>query len=508
MVLRFVALVLALFLAACGGGGGGSSNTPPPPPVLTAYSDPTVYSSAATASLATPSEFIALSQHRLTIGAAALDYTAAAGHLTARRLGMGAPQASFFFVAYTLNGAAPATRPVTFFYNGGPGSATVWLHIGSFGPKRLVTGMPATDAPTPYALVDNTESLLDVSDLVFVNAIGSGYSQAIAPSNNRSFWGVDVDAEVFRDFVMTWLAANNRASSPKFLFGESYGGPRAALMADLLESAGTGLEGVVLQSPAMNYNSNCAIFIPPRTGCGTHLPSYGAAGAFFNLSTPSPPQSQLEPFMAQLRAFARDRYSPALLAGGPPDPALLADLSLASGMPASRWQQRFNMDPTFYRVNLIPGTLLGGYDARVTQPNNSINGEQDPSSTLITTSFGYRVVEYLANLGYTTPSNYTLLSNAIQVWNFSHDGNEVPDTIPDLASALAQNPRLKVLAVNGYHDLVTPFHRTELDLARLGTNPNISVKNYPGGHMTYLDDTSRALMKVDLAEFYRSALAN
>jgi carboxypeptidase C (cathepsin A) len=156
----------------------------------------------------------------------------------------------------------------------------------------------------------------------------------------------------------------------------------------------------------------------------------------------------------------------------------------------------------------MPGTILGRYDARVTAPNNSIGGEQDPSSDMITTSFVYRIREYLTALGYTTPSTYVTLGNAIQVWNFSHDGNPFPDTIPDLASALAQNPAMKVLAVNGYHDLATPFYTTERDLARLGANPDVQVLNYAGGHMTYLDDAARAQMKADLVRFYGSALGN
>jgi carboxypeptidase C (cathepsin A) len=162
--------------------------------------------------------------------------------------------------------------------------------------------------------------------------------------------------------------------------------------------------------------------------------------------------------------------------------------------------------PSYYRTNLIPGTLLGRYDTRITQAGN--NPSNDPSSTLISSSFAIRIAEQLAALGYTNPSTYTLLSNAIQTWRFAHDGNALPDTIPDLAAAIAQNPGLRILAVNGYHDVATPFYTTELDLARLGPNPNVAVRNYMGGHMTYLDDASRVRMKADLAAWYRSALGN
>ena len=207
-----------------------------------------------------------------------------------------------------------------------------------------------------------------------------------------------------------------------------------------------------------------------------------------------------------------NRYDPAartfLSTGALPDAGLLTDLVNATGIGETHWRTRFNMGPSYYRVNLVPGTLLGRYDTRITLPSLNAGAETDPSSVLIGNSFGFRITEYLTQLGYTSPSSYTLLSNAIQSWRWEHEGNALPDTIPDLAAALAQNPRLKILAVNGYHDVATPFYTTELDLARLGNNPNVAVRNYMGGHMTYLDDTSRVRMKADLAEWYRSALAN
>ena len=510
---RRFAVLATLVLAGCGGGGGGSdAPAPPPPPSQPTFTDSTVYSSAAAASLAAPNEITSVTRHQVSVSGQNLDYTATVGHMTALALGDGAPRASFFYVAYTLDGAAPATRPVTFFYNGGPGSASVWLHIGSFGPRRLATGVPGSGAAQPFPMVANAETLLDVTDLVFVDAVGSGYSQAVAPNANRDFWGVDDDAAVFRDFVMRYAIATNRGSSPKFLFGESYGGPRAAVMADLLEAAGVRLHGVVLQSPAMNYNSNCGISSPPTLTCAGYVPSYGASGAWFNLSTPSPPAAQIAPFLADVRALAANRYEPAarsvLMTGALPDAVLVTDLTRATGIAESHWQARFNMGPSYYRVNLVPDTLLGRYDTRITLPLAGRTADTDPSSVLIGSSFSIRIVEYLGSLGYTTPSSYTLLSSAIQTWRWAHEGNTLPDTIPDLASAMAQNPRLKVLAVNGYHDVATPFFTTERDLARLGTNPNVQVRNYMGGHMTYLDDASRVQMKADLADWYRSALAN
>jgi len=305
-----------------------------------------------------------------------------------------------FYIAYTLDGASAATRPVTFFYNGGPGSSTVWLHLGSYGPKRLVTGDPATTAPTPFPLVDNAESLIDVSDLVFVDAVGTGLSEAIAPNVNQTFWSVDADAAVFRDFVMRYLAANNRASSPKFLFGESYGTTRSAVLANMLESAGIGLAGVILQSSVLNYNVACGVILPLIASCAGDLPSYGAIGAWFNLDNPNPAPSALPAFIAQMRTLTTDQYDPAVTAflaiGTPPPAGLLPQLVSTTGMSLAGWQTHFNMDPDFYQANLIPGTLIGRYDARVSTPIGSpLASEGDPSSTFINASFASAITPYL-----------------------------------------------------------------------------------------------------------------
>lgn len=503
----------ALVLAGCGGGGGGSGAPVPPAPPPPTYTDPTLYSSAGGASLAGATELSAVTHHQLTIAGAALNYTATAGHLTAADLVSGTPEASFFYVAYTLDNRDPATRPVTFFYNGGPGSATVWLHLGSFGPKRLVTGDPATTAPTPFPLVDNADSLLDVSDLVFVDAVGSGLSEAIAPNRNQTFWGVDADAAVFRDFVLRYVAANNRAASPKFLFGESYGTTRSAVLAFLLESAGTHVDGVVLQSSILNYNTNCSVVAPAVIiSCGGYLPTYGATGAWYNLDNPSPSLAELPVFVAQMRTLTTDQYDPAvasyLTMAAAPDFALLMQLANTTGIPLNKWQLNFNLGPNYFQTNLLPGTLIGRYDTRVSAPfGSALASEGDPSSTFITLSFISAISTYLSSdLQYTNPSVYVALGNAIQLWNFAHDKLALPDAIPDLAAAMAQNPRLKVLSLNGYHDLATPFFETERDLARLGPNPNVQTRFYAGGHMTYLDDASRALEKADLVRFYQGGL--
>ncbi len=500
-------------LAGCGGGGAPAGAPPAPVPVLgageVARDDPTVYSSAPSAALSGAEEAAAITKHQLSLAGRSLDYTATAGHLIARAPGTLAAQASVFYVAYTLDGADPATRPVTFFYNGGPGSASVWLHLGSFGPKRLVTGVPATTAARPFPLVDNPDSLLGVSDLVFVNAVGSGRSQAIAPFVNQSFWGVDADAALFRDFITRYLQFYARTASPKFLYGESYGGPRSAVLARLLQDAGVMLDGVVLQSPALDYNNNCGVSAGAAVSCAGYLPSYAAVGAWHALSNPVP--TDLDAWLDAARDMATTRYGPAVelwRSSGTTAPQLWQALADLTGLGVSQWSSRFDMDSTTYRSRLLPGRLIGRYDGRMQAANGSaLAAEGDPSSTWLTSSFVSAIDSYLRDtLYYRNGSTYVLFSNAIEHWDFSHAGRALPDTVPDLQAALAQNPALRVLSVSGVHDLATPFHVTEQDLTRLNS-PRVLVRNYPGGHMSFLDDSTRPHQRADLEAFFAATPA-
>lgn len=510
--LRGGMLTLLFGLSACGGGssGSGSASTVDPVAELPGTLVDTVsYSSTANASLSSALEATANTTHSITLNGASIPYTAKAGHLTAKTIATGQDQASFFYVAYTADNQSAAARPITFFYNGGPGSASVWLHLGSYGPKRLATGMPSTSLPRPFALVDNTESLLDTSDLVFVDAVGTGLSQAIAPFSNRSFWGVDADAALFRDFVQRYITLNARQASPKYLFGESYGGPRTAVLAALLESAGVKLTGVVLQSPAMDYNSNCGVVGQATITCGGYLPSYAATGQYYRLTRPV--VDDLNFYMTQMRDFSARRYTPAvnaLLAGGTVSAELPPLLSDYTGLALTHWQNSFNMQAGLFRNQLIPNSLLGRYDARVSAPvGSALASEGDPSSTLISASFSSAITSYLRDtLRYRNASTYVLSGSAIENWDFRHAGKNLPDTIPDLGAALQLNPQLRVLTLNGYHDLATPFYQTEQDLARLNLPSRLFVRNYAGGHMTYLDDAARVASKADLQAFYRGPL--
>ena len=505
-----------LLLASCGGGGGGSAAvtptpTPTPPvttPVAGAYADPNTYASNAAGSLSTPNENAAVIAAHIQLNAQQFNYTATAGHLTATDARTGQAEASFFYVAYTTGtaGADLSKRPVTFFYNGGPGSASMWLHLGSFGPRRLVSTIPSATIP-PVQLVDNQETLLRQTDLVFIDAIGTGYSTAIAPHTNQEFWGVDKDAAAFRDFIQRYIAVNQRDASPKFLYGESYGAPRTAVLANLLETAGVQIDGIVLQSSILNYNSNCGVLDPDTISCEGYLPTYAATGAYYQRSTPPLP-SDFSAYVQQARAFAAGDYRgamvPWLATRVAPPAGVVTQLVNFTGIPTATWLQDYDLGPDKFQSVALPGQLTGRYDTRVSAPPGSTLAQGgDPSLAVVNDAFTSSIASYLAGeLHYSARSSYVSFVDIVNSWNFSHDGQNLPDTVPDLAAALTQNPAMKVLSLNGYFDLATPFHQTELDLARLGAEPGLQFKYYSSGHMIYLDDTARRAQQLDLIGFY------
>jgi hypothetical protein len=272
----------------------------------------------------------------------------------------------------------------------------------------------------------------------------------------------------------------------------------------------------VLQSSILNYNTNCSVTAVISISCFAFLPSYAATGAWFNLVTPPQPVAQIPAYMNTMRSVAVNQYDPAVAQylrtpSVLPSSDLVNQLIAQTGVIGLHWFTHFNMDNGRFHDSLIAGSELGYYDARMAAAiGTPLDAQGDPSTTMYESSFASTIVSYLStDLHYTTPSAYTMLSNAIDGWNFRHNGQQLPDTIPDLAAAMAHNPRLKVFSANGYYDIVTPFFGTEGDLTRLGypSNGLITTRFYQGGHMTYLDDVGRTAEKADLAAFYHAALA-
>ncbi|PRE13501.1 S10 family serine carboxypeptidase-like protein [Burkholderia multivorans] len=503
------------------------------------YVDPVAYSMNATDGLdpTQVAEKAAVMHYTWKSGGTTVNYTTTTGHLTAADA-QGNPEASMSYVAYTAPSTNGKPRPVTFVYNGGPGSSSIWLRLGSFAPTRVATPDPLFGTNWPnYPLVDNQESLIDTTDLVFIDPPGTGLSEAVLPNTNQKFWSSDADVNIMRDFIQRYLAVNNRSSSPIYLYGESYGTPRTDMLALALESAGVHLTGIVLQSSILNYfadaieavaitQSTEGLLLDTDTVAG-YLPGYAAVAAYFNQVSPAPVNQGL--YALQTELFTTliyqqlQKYSQSWVLsqlgipdalGTPvfPSDATLRLWSLPSGLTQQALRGYFNANP--FGTSLLPGTTIGRYDGRVSLPNSDprLQTDGDPSDILISQPFTNALATQLPDyLGYRAPNaTYIPLNDSIiEVWDFSHDGQPMPDTIPDLLGALQLNPQLQVLAENGYHDLATPFFSTEKELARLqtvkGLNPKLQVNFFQGGHMIYLDDVARPQMKRDLKRFYQGS---
>ncbi|MEO6801404.1 MAG: peptidase S10 [Rhodanobacter sp.] len=459
--------------------------------------------------------------HSANIGGHTLHYTATAGTLIIRD-GKDQPQASVFYVAYTLDGSKPSQRPVTFLYNGGPGSSSVWLHMGSFGPMRIETASPQATAPPPYHLVANNDSLLDKTDLVFIDAVGSGYSRPLGKATGKNFWGVDQDISAFSRAIQRYVTVNKRWNSPKFLYGESYGTTRSAALVDALQDKGIAFNGVILMSSILNYAIRMPGYDESYIG---YLPSYAAAAWYHDKIRNKP--ADLKTFVDQARAWARGPYA-AALAQGQDLPvaqrdAVAAQMAAYTGLSVAYLKgANLRVDPSRFRKELLRGQrlTLGRYDSRFTGIDPDAAGETpdyDASDAGISGAFVSAFHQYLeGQLHYHSMLDYRpTYGEIIKSWDWRHKGVDMRRPLPlpyvagDLAHAMRTNPNLKVLSVNGYYDFATPFSITEYDLGHMNLDPslrgNLSFLYYPSGHMIYLNTAALKQLKGDLAHFYDHA---
>ncbi|PCE26432.1 hypothetical protein BWP39_18085 [Paraburkholderia acidicola] len=525
-------------LSACGGDSGSSSsaaklnaNTQAKAassaagalPADQPYTDPNRYSSSASASLAATAAFdkAAITHHSISLDGKPANYTATAGHLTAIT-SAGDKEVSVFYVAYTLDGTTPGTRPVTFFWNGGPGSSTIWLHLGSWGPRTLNIDEGSlklgTTAPSSFPMVDNDVTMLDDSDLVFIDATGTGYSEAVAPHKNRDFWSTDKDAGVFRDFINRYVQVNSRQQSPKYLYGESYGGIRTPIVADLLEQQGSpgqggpALTGVILNSPILSYKTNCYEYGSTSVPCNGFLPSYAgvAYGRGANISNPN--QLSLADFVSGMRTFTDQTYAPAnsayLSRGTTPPTSVTTALNGWTAVSAANWKRNFNMQPDTYANYLLNGVgSIDMYNGLVAAPA----GANYDGSSYNDTAFQNAINDYLPNfLSYKNASAYNLEPSVIiNDWDFTHgsDTSGRPSSLGDIVDVLTLDPSLKMKVFGGYDDLVCPIHQTELDLQGANLAQTVPFQQFPGGHMIYLMKSSRAPMKQAIDTFFAATPA-
>ncbi|TCK73686.1 S10 family peptidase [Acidipila rosea] len=471
-----------------------------------------------------PPEKTSVTHHELTLNGKTLHYTATAGTLLIRDDKEEKPYGSIFYVAYTLDGAEAKSRPVTFLYNGGPGSATLWLHMGSVGPMRVVTDSPKATGPAPYQIVPNQYSLLDKTDLVFIDAPLTGYSRAVGKGTVKDFAGVDQDLKAFHKFIARYITVNQRWNSPKVLFGESYGTTRSAGLSDVLEDNGISLNGVILLSSILNYNS-----LSPGLDLQyiNNLPSYAAIAWYHNKLQNKP--AQLAPFLEEVRTFARGEYSEALAEGDQLPQAKLdaiaTKVSQYTGLSVEYVKNaKLRISPFRYRKELLrsEGDIMGRYDARFEGTDVDNAGEYpgyDPSDTGISGAFIAAEHEYLENdLKYETDDEYKPSAETIGEWDWKHRGagsyrgygreQQMPYVAGDLADAMRKDPKLKVFSANGYFDLATPFFATEYDLDHMMLTPelakNVKFGYYPSGHMVYLNVDALKQLVHDLDQFYSS----
>lgn len=471
-------------------------------------------------------EVSAVSHGSVTVRAEKIAYTATAGTLTIRD-NDGKPIASVFYTAYTKDGGG--NRPVTFFYNGGPGSATIWLHMGSLSPVRINTTTPDYVHPAPYNFGPNPNSLIDKSDLVFIDAIGAGWSRPLGDKTGKDFWGVDQDADAFARAITRYIDKNNRWTSPKFLFGESYGTPRSAVLVNEL-AAGDNIDmnGVVLLSQILDFNLFAGLqqANPGNVeGYVVQVPTF-AATAWYHNHLPAGRPAELEPFLAEVEKFATTDYAAALAQGSEIDPktkqAVAERLSRYIGLPASFiLKADLRIDgPTFSKHLLEDqGLTTGRLDSRFAGPDLdplSKDAEYDPMDAAISSAYVTAFNAYARDtLNWGHDQEFKTAINAFPVWDWSHSPPGQPfafkmvgtSVMGDIANAMKMNPGLKVLVAGGYYDLGTPFYQGWYEMHHLpvpaALQANIDYRYYPSGHMVYSHEESLRKLHDDVAAFIR-----
>ena len=437
------------------------------------------------------------------------------------------PEASMFFTAYMKQGAAPETRPITFLFNGGPGSATVWLHMGAFGPRRVVTPGDRHVQAAPYALVNNESSLLDASDLVFIDAPGAGFSRIAGPEKEKAFWGVDADAHAFAEFITQFLAKYGRYNSPKYLFGESYGTTRASVLIRKLETERLiDFNGVILLSQALNFT-----LLPdvPQNVPGLDvayvlmLPTFAATALYHHKLGSDVPQD-LKTLVAEVQKFASTDYALALGQGAALPEAdrarVAAKIHAYTGLPVDYVRKaNLRVSGGMFEQNLRDSGVenTGRLDTRFAGPSMDPlekSADYDPFEASVGSAYVTGFNDYARReLKFGDERPFLPFAPVFPHWSFAHEfpggftfGTGL-DVLPDLAMAMKYNPNLKVMANAGYYDLATPFYECAYEMAHLpmpdALQANIEYRYYESGHMVYANEASLHALHDNVADFIR-----
>ena len=461
------------------------------------------------------------SEHELEIGGQRIPYVATAGTLIMRDE-QGKAIAEFGFTSYVKTGANAATRPLMFAWNGGPGSASVWLHMGVLGPQRAVVDDLAVNGKGPFQRVANEYSILDLADLVMLDPVGTGYSRPIGEVEGKDFWGVDNDIKSVTDFIARYITDNARWASPKYILGESYGGMRAGGVAyDLLNRYSIGLNGVILVSPYMDVAGGGGVGVANlAVGYAMALSTYAATAWFHDALADKP--SDFKAFLNEVDGFAIDEYLPILVKGdrAPADErhAVAERLGAYTGTSADYWlDANFRVTEGQFVQELLRsrGQLAGRVDSRFAGFTTNALAEHmpfDPYMSSVGPGFVATFNDYYRrDLGVDMDRPYVTSAGLYEEWDYSHQDpanqfkSPAADTGVDLAHALIRNPDMKVLVQQGYFDLATPYRATEYFIDQMPLpeplRANVEMKYYEAGHMMYVHPPSLAAFKRDLAEF-------
>ena len=461
-----------------------------------------------------------VTRHSIRLHGQTLSYTATTGMLPIRNDTTAVVEGGMFFVAYTRDGAGDqSARPLTFVFNGGPGSATVWLHMGAFGPKKVHLNPDGTNPPPPYSYEDNQSTLLDQTDLVFLDPVGTGFSRAARPELGPKFWGLDEDIRAVGEFVRLYLTRYERWGSPKFVAGESYGTTRAAHLSGYLADRGIALNGVVLISTVLNFGAS-AMDAGNDIGFVNFIPSY-AATAWYHKRLPADLQRlTIEQVTAQAEKWAEGDYAHALMRGARLTDAerrttaeQLARFTGTSAEFALENDLRINLGRFNQELLRDKRLTSGRLDSRFTTyatDQGAERGQFDPSEASIRNSFTSVMGEYARReLGYRNEDVYYILGGGIGRWRYPQN-NGYANVVPSLERAFAKNPEMKLYVAEGYYDMATPYFAVDYTLAHMSVDPRIRsgimTERFEAGHMVYIDAPSMTRMREGLRKFIEGAL--
>ena len=466
-----------------------------------------------------PEDKTVQTKHSVRISGQEIKYTATAGTIV-MKLEDGTPKASVFFVAYTKDDANDAAkRPITFAFNGGPGAGSLWLHVGALGPRRVEMGDAGNLLPPPYKFVDNESSILDVTDLVFIDPVTTGYSRPVPGEADKQFHGVQEDVQSVGDFIRLWTTRNRRWSSPKFLAGESYGTTRAAGLSGYLQQRyGMYLNGIILISSILNFQT-AEFDVGNDLPYMLYLPTYTAI-AWYHKKLPSDLQGDLQKAISESKVFAVSEYADALMKGDALPQARRSEiaqkLSRLTGLPAD-YIDRANLRIEIQRFDkeLLKNErrTVGRLDGRFTGIDADAAGEQpdyDPSLAAIVGPYTATLNEYVrGELKFESDLPYEFLTGRVRPWNYAPYENRYVNVAETLRRAMTQNQFLRVFVGKGYYDLATPFFAADYTFDHLGLDPalraHISGGYYEAGHMMYVHHDSLVKLKQDLAQFIQAS---